>query len=71
MEWGRDVAWGALGGGVELGRAGLAAIFGVVEALDGDAVLAVDLGLAIGLDLLVTGLASHFNHRAYIIWYNE
>lgn len=61
MELGWNVAWRALGGGVELGLAGFASIFAVVEAFNCDAVLAVDLCFAVGLDLLVTGLASHLN----------
>lgn len=61
IELGWDVAWRALGGGVKLGLAGFASIFAVIEAFNCYAVLAVDLCFAIGLDLLVTGLASHLN----------
>lgn len=66
MQVGRDVARRILGRRVELRLARLRlAVLAVVEPVNGDAVLAVDLGLAVRLDLLLPGLAGHLHDGTF------
>lgn len=68
MQVGGDGAERMLRCRVELGSACLGAILGVVEARDGDAVFAVDLGGSIGLDQLFAGLACHLHYSTFEVF---
>lgn len=51
---------------MKLRLAGLGSVLAIVEALYCDAVLPVDLGLAVGLDLLLSRLASNLHDSSCV-----